>query len=80
MLALINTVMARDLRGDVSCLYRWRQDADALQKVNDADNGIAPFADFSAKEMPHVDHIRIQLKLDFRAASGRLVVITSGVV
>ena len=80
MLALINTVMARDLHGDVSRFYRWRQDADALKEMHDANDGIAPFADFSAKEMPHVDHIRVQLKLGYRTASARLVVITSRVV
>ena len=80
MLALIYTVMARDLRGDVSRLYRWRQDADALQKMNDANDGIAPLADFSAKEVPHVDHVRVKLKLGYRTASARLVVITSRVV
>lgn len=80
MLALMNTVMARDLHGDVSLFYRWRQDTDALKELHDADNGVAPLADFSAKEMPHVDHIGVQLKLGYRTASARLVVITSGVV
>ena len=48
MLALMNTVMARDLHGDVSLFYRWRQDTDALKELHDADNGVAPLADFSA--------------------------------